>query len=220
LNYTSLIKTPNLTRELSIELTGIGDFMRDQLNEQKGTELFAEELDEFQRSSAKLKLHSFFMLYNDFEGLILEEKTEGRLEKMRCALRLNFPYLSSQDQLVVYFLPNERQQCAISCFFLSEVITRIMEIHGQSQRLKALYDQVQEHYAACKAPADDMLTPILLEEVMNMPTRLFKILSSSLGKNWILNLYQRTFDKLQTHYSNLSSFVHLQGSMEEIFAAY
>ena len=53
-----------------------------------------------------------------------------------------------------------------------------------------------------------------------MPTSLFKILSSSLGKNWILNLYQRTFDKLQTHYSNLASFVYLQGSMEEIFEAY
>ena len=104
--------------------------------------------------------------------------------------------------------------------FLSEVITRIMDIHGQSQRLKALYDITQEHYAACKSPASDQLTPILLEEVMNMPTSLFKILSSSLGKNWILNLYQRTFDKLQTHYSNLPSFVHLQGSMEEIFAAY
>ena len=95
-----------------------------------------------------------------------------------------------------------------------------MDIHGQSQRLKALYDIVQEHFAACKAPTNDLVTPILLEEVMGMPENLFKILSSSLGKNWILNLYQRTFDKLQTHYSNLASFVHLQGSMEEIFAAY
>ncbi len=199
---------------------GIGDFMRDQLDGQSGTALFSEDLDEFQNSSAKLKLHSFFMLYNDFEGLVQENRDATGLEKIRRELRLNFPYLSSQDQMLVYFIPKEQQQCAISCFFLSEVITRIMDIHGQSQRLKALYDITQEHYAACKSPASDQLTPILLEEVMNMPTSLFKILSSSLGKNWILNLYQRTFDKLQTHFSNLPSFVHLQGSMEEIFAAY
>ena len=218
--YDSLIKTPNLTRELSIELTGIGDFMSDQFNGQADSELFMADLEDFKSSSAKLKLHSIFMLYNDFEGLLKTQMDESELQRVRRELRLNFPYLSSQEQLTVYFLPNEQQQCAISCFFLSEVITRIMDIHGQSQRLKALFDITQEHYAACKSPSSDQLTPILLEEVMNMPTSLFKILSSSLGKNWILNLYQRTFDKLQTHYSNLPSFVHLQGSMEEIFAAY
>lgn len=218
--FDSLIKSPNLTRELSIELTDVSDFISDQLNGQTGTELFTEELEEFQKSSTKLKLHSFFMLYNDFEGLLLQEEDDEQLSRMRRELRLNFPYLSSQDQMSVYYLTSERQMCAISCFFLSEVISKIMDIHGQSQRLKALYDLVQEHYITCKSPANEQLTPILLEEVMGMPEGLFKILSSSLGKNWILNLYQRTFDKLQTHYSNLASFVHLQGSMEEIFAAY
>lgn len=213
----SLIKTPTLTRELSLELSGVGTFIQSEMGQSSGSSLFKEELAEFEKSSSRLKLFSFPMLYNDFEGWLLDTRGEEELKNFRRGLRLKFPYISTLDQMIVFFMPADKQPCALSCFFLSEVLTRIMDVHGQSKQLKERYQKVHDSFTACKTAQDDNLATALHIEITGMPEELFGVLSPSLGKSPVLNLYQRTYDKLQSQYSNLPAFVFLQRTMEKIF---
>ena len=220
MTFHSLIKTPNLSRELSLEFSGVAAFIRSEMEQNTGSNLFNEELEEFEKSSSRLKLFSFPMLYNDFEGLVLDTRGEEALKRIRKGFRLKFPYISALDQMMVFFMPADKQPCALSCFFLSEILTRIMDVHGQSQWLKERYLKVQDSFEACKTSQDDMQAGALHIEIMSMPGELFGVLSPSLGKNSVLNLYQRTYDKLQSQYSNLPAFVFLQRAMEKIFGVH
>lgn len=217
MSLESLIKLPILTRELDIDLTGFGAFIDDELAGSETALPFAEDLDDFLNSGNRLKLHSFPPLYNDLEGFFLDSDGQMRLQEFRRKFRTKFPFLATLDQVVVFFMPVDRQPCAMSCFFLTEVLSKIIEVHGQSKKLVERFSKVERCFKACKMPTgedSDMSDQMV---VLSMPTELFGTLSPTLGKKPVLNLYQRTFDKLQSQYSNLPSFVFLQSTMERIF---
>lgn len=216
----SLIKTPILTRELDFELTGFGVFVDDELTNSDITVPFAEDLEDFLAASNRLKLFNFPALYNDLEGFFLDTEGEMRLKEFRRKFRTKFPFLATLDQVVVFFMPADRQPCAMSCFFLTEVLSRIMEVYGQTKKLTERFKRVEECFQACKMSFGEDADMSNQIQVLNMPTELFDTLGPTLGKKPVLNLYQRTFDKLQSQYSNLPSFVFLQSAMEKIFTAH
>lgn len=215
----SLMKLPILTRELDFELTGFGVFVDDELTNTEEALPFAEDLVEFLGSSNRLKLFNFATVYNDLEGFFLDTEGEMKLNEFRRKFRTKFPFLATLDMVVVFFMPADRQPCAMSCFFLTEVLSRIMDVHGQSQKLTERFRQVEQSFLACKTPQGEGAEMYDQMQVMSMPTELFGTLSPTLGKKPMLSLYQRTFDKLQSQYSNLPSFVFLQSTMERIFVA-
>lgn len=211
----ALIKKPSLTRELTHDLSGVGHFLSEALGNIEKSDLFKEELSEFERGSSKLKLHNFPVLYNDFEAHF-DEKTEKQLINARKQFRMNFPFLSSLDEIGIYFMPADRQPCAITCFFMNDVLTRIFDIHGRSKSLLDRYEMVMKCYESCKL---GYYSPERVEaqiEVISMPEELFHILSPNLGKAPVLNLYQRIFERLSSKYSSLPSFNFLQKSIERL----
>ena len=212
----SLIRPPTLTRELANELPELGYFLSTYPVEDRGL-LVKAEIEEFQQASTKLKLHSFYALYNDFEGLLLERNGEKALEDFRKQFRMNFPYLAALDQMMVFFMPADRQPCAISCFFLSEVLARIIDVYGRSPRLIERFQTVHTHFQNCKLPGNSPEGASAQAAIRNMPLELFDILTPSLGVTPVLSLYQRTFDKLQSQYSNLPTLAFLQKALEKIF---
>jgi hypothetical protein len=192
--------------------------MDDELNKQSNTLPFADELEEFKDLSTRLRLLNFAPLYNDVEGFILDTEGEVRLKEFRKNFRMRFPYLAALDQIVVFFLPADKQPCALSCFFLSEVLCRIMDVYGQSKKLTERYHEIEHCYRSCKTPQDYEDSDMNQTSILSMPNELFDVLKPTLGNKPVLNLYQRTFDKLQSQYSNLPSFVFLQSSVDRIFA--
>lgn len=217
--FESLIKTPLLTRELDFELTGISHFFDDELADSQAPLPFVDDLEDFLNSSTRLRLFNFPVLYNDIEGFLLDTDGQMRLNEFRRKFRTKFPFLATLDQVVVFFMAADRQPCAMSCFFLTEVLSKIMDVHGQSKKLTERFRNVELCFQACKMPQGEESDMSMQMQVLGMPTELFDSLSPTLGKKSILSLYQRTFDKLQSQYSNLPSFVFLQSSMERIFAA-
>lgn len=215
----SLIKPPILTRELDFELTGFGVFIDDEMTNTETPLPFAEDFEEFLSSSNRLKLFNFPVIYNDLEGFFLDTEGEMRLNDFRRKFRTKFPFLATLDQVVVFFMPADKQPCAMSCFFLTEVLSKIMDVHGQSKKLTERFRQVEQCFQACKMPQEESSEMFNQMQVLNMPAELFETLSPTLGKKSVISLYQRTFDKLQSQYSNLPSFVFLQSTMERIFAA-
>lgn len=216
----SLIKNPTLTRELDFELSGVIHFIDDEMARQSTAPPFADELQEFKDYSTRLRLFHFPVIYNDLEGYLRDIDGEVSLAEFRKRFRMKFPYLAALDQIVVFFLPADKQPCAMFCFFLSEVLTRIMDVHGQSKKLTERYHQVERYYRACKMPRDEEENGSHQIHILNMPSELFDVLKPTLGQKSVLSLYQRTFDKLQSQYSNIPSFVFLQSSMERIFTGH
>lgn len=214
-----LIEKTSLTRELTHDLSGVGYFISDSLNGINLPDLFDEELKDFKKASSKLKLYTFPVLYNDFEALF-RSNNEKQLNDIRKKFRITFPYLSSLEEISVFFLQPDRQPCAISCFFMSEVLTRIFDVQGRSPKLLERYEVVLQSYEACKLTQSNPERGQAQVEISTMPIELFDILSPNLGATSVLNLYQRIFDKLRSKYSSLPSFQFLQTSIESLFSAH
>ncbi len=217
MKLTPLIGKVTLSRELTHDLSGVGSFMSEMLGRIEPSELFKNEFEEFEKSGSKLKLHTFPVLYNDFESHF--DGKEKLLQEARMRFRVSFPYLSSLQEVSVFFIPPDKQPCIITCFFLNGVLTRVFDVQGKSPTLVNMYQQVSDYYQACRQNESSSQGWDPDIEVASMPTELFNMLIPNLGKEPVLNLYQRIFGKLSTKYSSLPSFHFLQNSIEKFFTS-
>jgi hypothetical protein len=212
----SLIKTPTLTRELNFELAGVGYFIDEELLQRYTRIPFRQELEEFLEASTRMRLFNFAALYNDIEGFLQAGKPPGEAAEFRKKFRMKFPYLAALDPIVVFFIPANKQAAALSSLFLTEVISKIIQVYGQSKSLITCFREAERHFQICKAPPGYHHDEHDQARIQNMPFELFDTLTPALGKKPLLSLYHLSLDKLESQYSNLTSSDLLRNSIGQL----
>lgn len=212
----SLIKPPTLTRELTFELAGVAYFIDEEFLQRYTGIPFRQELEEFLEASTRMRLFNFPPLYNDIEGFLQASLPPGESTAFRKKFRMKFPYLATLDPIVVFFIPANKQAAALSSLFLADVISKIMQVYGQSKSLITHFREAERHFQSCKAPSDNNNDEYIQIKIQRMPFDLFNTLAPALGKKPLLSLYHRSLDKLESQYSNLASFGFLRNSIGQL----